>query len=82
MSTHEEACYELFVFERALNEGDIVESFKLLGNGLCLLADMGSDVKSSYVSVSPCLFMGMSRLRGGFTLLPMRHEQEKQLDGL
>ena len=60
MSTCEEACYKLFVFKGALNEGDIVESFKLLGDGLCLLTDMGSDLISSQVSVSPCLCVGRS----------------------
>ncbi len=43
MSTFEEICYELFILERALDEGDIFEGFKLLGNGVGVLVDMGFD---------------------------------------
>ena len=60
MSTGEEACYKLFVFQGALNEGEILESFKLLGNGLCLLTDMGSDLIASSLSVLRCLCAGLS----------------------
>ena len=61
MSTYEEVCYELFVFERALEERHIVKRFKLLTNRRCLLADMSSDLVSTRRLVSLCLILGMSK---------------------
>ena len=52
MGTCEKICYELFVFKGALDEGDILESFKLLADGWCLLTDMGSDFISSRLLAS------------------------------
>ena len=61
MSTYEEVCYELFVFERALEERHIIKRFKLLANGRCFLADMSSDLVSTRLLVSLCLTLDMSK---------------------
>ena len=61
MSTYEEVCYELFVFERALDERHVVEQLKLLTNRRCLLADMSSDLVSTRLLVSLCLILAMSK---------------------
>ena len=44
MSTGEKFRYKLFVFEGALDEGDVLKSFEFFGNGRCPLIDMGSDL--------------------------------------
>ena len=59
VGTCEEFCYELFVFEGALDEGDIFEGFELLADRRCLLADMGSDFISTLLSASRRLCFGM-----------------------
>lgn len=59
MSACEEFCYELFVFEGALDEDDIFEGFELLANRRCFLADMGSDFISTRLLASPCLNLGV-----------------------
>lgn len=63
MSACEEFSYELFVFEGALDEGDIFEGFELLANRRCFLADMGSDFISSRLLASPCLYLGVDEQR-------------------
>ena len=55
VSACEKVCYQLFVFKGALDEGDISESFKLLGNGGCVLSAMGSDLIPGQVLVFLCL---------------------------
>lgn len=65
MGTYEEACYELFVFEGALDEGDIFEGFKLLAHRRCLLSDMGSDLIPTRLLMSPCLSVGLCNDDGG-----------------
>ena len=53
VSPREELCYELFVFERALDEGDILKGFKFFGNRRCRMSDMGSNLIPTRLSASP-----------------------------
>ena len=77
MSTYEEVCYELFVFEGALDEGDIFKGFNLLANGWCLLIDMSSDLVSTRLSMSPCLCLEIGKDDGGDCLPYCRGDTSK-----
>ena len=70
MSTCEELCYELLVFKGALGEDDVIKGFKLLSNGRCLLADMGSDLIAIRLSISPFFCLGRATEMEGMGVYP------------